>query len=77
MSTLKSKNQSNGIGLGNLLTVIFIVLLTVIFIVLKLTDLIDWSWFWVFFPTILSIGLILLFLTMAVLAALIVKLSKK
>ncbi len=69
MSTLKSKNQSNGIGLGNLLTVIFIVL--------KLTDLIDWSWFWVFFPTILSIGLILLFLTMAVLSTLIVKLSKK
>jgi hypothetical protein len=69
MSTLKSKNQSNGIGLGNLLTVIFIVL--------KLTDLIDWSWFWVFFPIILNIGLILLFLTIAVLAALIVKLSKK
>jgi hypothetical protein len=69
MSTLKSKNQSNGIGLGTLLTVIFIVL--------KLTDLIDWSWFWVFFPIILNIGLILLFLTIAVLAALIVKLSKK
>jgi len=69
MSTLKSENQSKGIGLGTLLTVIFIVL--------KLTGNIDWSWFWVLFPTILPIGLILLILIIVALTALLKKLIKK
>lgn len=33
-------------------------LLQVAFIVLKLCHVIDWSWFWVLFPTILGIGLL-------------------
>ena len=35
-------------------------LLQVAFIVLKLCHVIDWSWFWVLFPTILGIGLFVL-----------------
>lgn len=39
--------------------------LTLLFIILKLTDMIDWSWWWVFSPSILSFflffGLILLY----------------
>ncbi len=35
-------------------------LLTVVFIVLKLTKVIDWSWWWVLAPTWGSVALILL-----------------
>jgi len=31
--------------------------LTLIFVVLKLTDNIDWSWWWVFSPILISVGL--------------------
>lgn len=31
--------------------------LTLLFIGLKLTDYIDWSWWWVFAPTIIHIGI--------------------
>ena len=37
-------------------------LLQVAFIVLKLCHVIDWSWFWVLFPTILGIGILALVL---------------
>lgn len=30
-------------------------LLTIVFIILKLTDYIDWSWFWVLSPTLIPI----------------------
>lgn len=39
---MAEKNHSNGIGLGTLLFLIFLVL--------KLTDNIDWSWWWVTAP---------------------------
>lgn len=39
---MAEKNHSNGIGLG---TVLFL-----IFLVLKLTNHIDWSWWWVTAP---------------------------
>jgi hypothetical protein len=48
-----SNNSSNGLGIG---TVLFIV-----FMVLKLTHVIDWSWWWVTAPLwapIILIGLI-------------------
>ena len=32
----------------------FIGILTIVFIVLKLTDYIDWSWFWVLSPVIFA-----------------------
>lgn len=38
-----SKSKSNGIGLGSLLTIVFIVL--------KLVGVINWSWWWVLAPT--------------------------
>lgn len=36
-------------------------LLTIAFIVLKLCKVIDWSWWWVLSPSLISIGLVLLF----------------
>ena len=33
-------------------------LLTIAFIVLKLTGVINWSWFWVLFPVIIPIGVV-------------------
>ena len=43
----KSKSKNNGIG--------FFGLLTILFIGLKLTNYINWSWFWVLSPTIIPI----------------------
>lgn len=55
MSSSSSPN-SNGIG--------FFGLLTIVFITLKLTNYIDWSWFWVlaplWMPIVLIIGILLL-----------------
>jgi len=31
--------------------------LTVVFVILKLTGSIAWSWFWVLFPSIISLGI--------------------
>lgn len=52
--------QSGGIG--------FFGLLTIVFITLKLTHVIDWSWFWVLSPLIFSIGfaLIVLFVVLVI-----------
>ena len=49
---MKRDSKSNGIGLTTVLTLIFFVL--------KCTGLIDWSWWWVFSPTLISIGLCLI-----------------
>lgn len=37
-------------------------LLTIVFIVLKLTNVIDWSWWWVLSPVLITIGIVVLFL---------------
>jgi len=42
-----SENRSGGIG--------FVGVLTIVFIVLKLTNLIDWSWWWVLSPIWISV----------------------
>lgn len=42
MADKSSSSSSGGIG--------FVGLLTIVFIVLKLTDYIDWSWWWVLSP---------------------------
>ena len=47
-----SSNNSGGIG--------FFGLLTIVFITLKLTDHIDWSWWWVLAPMWMPIVLIVL-----------------
>ena len=46
---MTDNNTSNGIGIG---TVLFIV-----FLVLKLTDTIDWSWWWVTSPLWIPVAL--------------------
>lgn len=51
----------------------FVSLLTVAFIVLKLTNVIEWGWFWVLSPMIFSFAIFLL----VVLVALVVTLVKK
>jgi hypothetical protein len=46
-----SSSSSSGIGFAGLLTIAFIVL--------KLTEVIDWSWWWVLSPMWIGIALIL------------------
>lgn len=57
------KHQQDG-GIG------FVGLLTIVFITLKLTGYIDWSWWWVLSPVLISIGigilLLLVFLGIAI-----------
>lgn len=52
---MKNRNHESGGGIG------FIGLLTLVFITLKLTGVINWSWWWVLSPIWISfIGLLLL-----------------
>lgn len=50
----KANVKKTGLGLAEILTIIFIVL--------KLTDTITWSWWWVLSPVLIPVGLVLLFL---------------
>ena len=57
-----SKNSSSSSsGLG------FVGALTILFVALRLLEKIDWSWWWVLSPIWISTGLVVLFLTIAVL----------
>lgn len=58
----QSNNGSSG-GIG------FVGLLQIVFITLKLTDFIDWSWWWVLSPTLICTGLIVLALVLALVLA--------
>jgi hypothetical protein len=50
---MKSENtSSNGLGIGGILSIIFLIL--------KLTNNITWSWWWVTAPIWIPIGLLLL-----------------
>lgn len=49
-----SKTSSGGVGFAGLLTIAFVVL--------KLCKQIDWSWWWVISPILISIGIVLLVL---------------
>jgi len=49
---MSDNNSSSGVGLS---TLIFIV-----FLVLKLTDVIDWSWWWVTAPLWISLLIVVL-----------------
>ena len=57
-----SNNTSSG-GIG------FLGLLTIVFIVLKLTNVIDWSWWLVLLPALISVGIFLLIMLFVLLAA--------
>jgi len=50
MSSSNNTASSSGIG--------FTGLLTIVFITLKLTHVIDWSWWWVLSPIWISLGII-------------------
>lgn len=47
-----NNNKSSGLGISEVLTLIFIVL--------KLCGVINWSWFWVLSPTLFAVILVLL-----------------
>lgn len=51
MTKTTTTSSSGGIGFAGLLTIVFIVL--------KLTHVIDWSWWWVLSPLWISFGLFL------------------
>jgi hypothetical protein len=51
-ATKNSLRKAGGIGFSGLLTVAFVVL--------KLTNVIDWNWFWVLSPLIIPTGMIML-----------------
>ena len=51
---MSNNSSSSGLGLGGVLFVIFLVL--------KLIGVIDWSWWWVFSPLLISLGLSLVIL---------------
>jgi hypothetical protein len=64
MSDKGSSTSSGGIGFSGVLTIVFIVL--------KLTHVIDWSWWWVLSPiwigTCLVIVLLLIYIVVSILA---------
>lgn len=53
---MASRNESSSGGIG------FVGLLTILFIGLKLTNYIDWSWWWVLSPLWISFGIGLIML---------------
>jgi len=48
-----SNSSSSGVSLGGVLFLIFLVL--------KLIGVIDWSWWWVFSPLLIGLGISLIF----------------
>lgn len=48
---MDKNTRASGLGLLDVLTVVFVVL--------KLVGVIDWSWWWVVSPTLINIGLII------------------
>lgn len=54
---MATRNESTNNGVG------FIGLLTISFIILKLTGVIDWSWFWVLSPLWIPFAAALLLIT--------------
>ncbi len=54
----ENKSSSSGISFGSLLTLVFIVL--------KLTNVINWSWWWVLSPLWISLSITLVILVIVV-----------
>lgn len=59
---MSKKNSDGGEGIG------FTGLLAILFIALKLTKVIDWSWWWVLSPLWISFALLMLLLAGIILA---------
>lgn len=67
----KSTNISTNGGTG------FLGALTILFIALKLTNVIDWSWWWVLAPLWIPVAVVLGIVVIVAIVVLIVKLIKK
>ena len=61
MSGNRSSSSSGGIGFAGLLTVAFVVL--------KLTNYIDWSWWWVVSPMIVGCSIVIMALVIVIVLA--------
>lgn len=46
---------------------IFLIVLQILFLILRLTDLIDWSWWWVFAPALIVFSTMMLLIVLTVL----------
>ena len=49
--------------------------ITIVFVVLKLTEVIDWSWWWVLSPILISFALVIIVLIIALIISLVNKLK--
>lgn len=67
----KSTNVSANGGIG------FLGALTILFIALKLTHVIDWSWWWVLAPLWIPVAVVLGIIAIAAIVISIVKIIKK
>lgn len=67
----KSTNISTNGGMG------FCGTLTIVFIILKLTHVIDWSWWWVLSPIWIPVAVVLGIIAIVAIVMLIVKVVKK
>ena len=67
----KPTNISTNGGVG------FLGALTILFIALKLTNVIDWSWWWVLAPLWIPVAVVLGIIAIVAIVVLIVKLIKK
>lgn len=67
----KSTNISTNGGIG------FLGALTILFIALKLTHVIDWSWWWVLSPIWIPVAVVLGIIAVVAIVMLIVKVVKK
>ena len=60
---------SGGIGLPTILTIVFLIL--------KLTHVINWSWWWVLSPLWISFGLAIVLIIIAILVSAVIAISKR
>lgn len=65
----ETKTSTSGIG--------FTGLLTIVFIVLKLTKVINWSWWWVISPIWISLSVLLLIIAIPLTIAFFVHMKRK
>lgn len=73
MSKYNSNSNSAAVNAAGGGGISFAGVLQIVFIVLKLCHVIDWPWFWVLFPTVLSVGILLLALLILVGAVIVMK----
>ena len=60
---------------NSLINIDSIDLITIVFVVLKLTEVIDWSWWWVLSPILISFALVIIVLIIALIISLVNKLK--